>query len=91
MKAVMSEQLRVERTTLRLVSCCEDCQHFVDPPSSAGSEAAQAAVGALVGIGPQDDRVRCDLLYPTTPHRRATWEATADGEGVSFCKMFEAD
>lgn len=32
----------------------------------------------------------CDLLYDPTPHRRATVEALADGEPLSFCKMFEA-
>ena len=30
MRAVMSEQLRQERLSLGLVSCCEDCEHFVD-------------------------------------------------------------
>ena len=32
----------------------------------------------------------CDLLYDCTPHRRATVEALADGELLTFCKMFEA-
>jgi hypothetical protein len=32
----------------------------------------------------------CDLLYPTAPHRQRAFESAADGEPVSFCKMFEA-
>ncbi len=32
----------------------------------------------------------CDLLYPTPPHRQATFDAAKDGDPVSFCKMFEA-
>ena len=65
MRTVMSDALRRERQQLRLVCCCEDCEHFVD---------AAAA---------------CDLLYPTAPHRKAVWDAAADGEPMSFCKMFE--
>lgn len=90
MLAVMSEQMRQERQSLRLVSCCEDCEHFVDDELAAAGAAQLVEIAALVSIGPNDDRARCDLLYPTTPHRRATWDATADGEGISFCKMFEA-
>ncbi len=82
----MSEELRHERRSLRLVCCCEDCEHFVDDAVAA----AGARAAALVAIGAADDRARCDLLYPTTPHRQATWDATPDGDGISFCKMFEA-
>jgi hypothetical protein len=37
-----------------------------------------------------EDEGVCDLLYPTEPHRRATYEAKADGDPVLFCKMFES-
>jgi hypothetical protein len=73
----MSEQLRQERRSLRLVCCCEDCEHFV------GDAAAPTTTTTLAPGG-------CDLLYPTAPHRQATWEAAQDGDEVSFCKMFEA-
>jgi hypothetical protein len=32
----------------------------------------------------------CDVLYPTAPHRDATYAATPDGERVFFCKMYES-
>ena len=32
----------------------------------------------------------CDLLYPTEPHRRATYESAPAGERLVFCKMFES-
>lgn len=70
----MSEQLRRERASLKLVSCCEDCEHFVEG-------ALESASGS---------RGSCDLLYPTAPHRRAVWDQAQDGDEISFCKMFEA-
>lgn len=76
----MSEQLRQERQSLRLVCCCEDCEHFVEAPPANVTQ----------GTDPSAGRGGCDLLYPTAPHRRAVWDATKDGEEVSFCKMFEA-
>lgn len=66
MLTVMSEQFRRERASLRLVSNCEDCEHFVP------------------------DGEVCDLLYPTSPHRKAAFDGARDGDPVSFCKMFEA-
>lgn len=36
------------------------------------------------------EKEACDLLYPTRPHRQATFDAAQDGDPVSFCKMFEA-
>jgi hypothetical protein len=32
----------------------------------------------------------CDLLYPTGPHRRATFDTAKEGDAVLFCKVFEA-
>lgn len=32
----------------------------------------------------------CGLLYPTTPHRAATFAALQLGDRVQFCKMWEA-
>jgi hypothetical protein len=32
----------------------------------------------------------CDLLYPTEPHRQATFDNAREGDPVLFCKMFEA-
>jgi len=72
MRVVMSEQLRRERASLKLVACCEDCEHFVDDDDDS------AASG------------RCDLLYPTEPHRRAVFDRAKDGDEISFCKMFES-
>jgi hypothetical protein len=40
---------------------------------------------------PDGTRAACDLLFPTSPHRRAAWQALADGDPLPFCKMFEAD
>ena len=37
----------------------------------------------------QDER--CDLLYPTDPHRRGAFESAANGSQLVFCKMFEAE
>jgi hypothetical protein len=36
------------------------------------------------------EREVCDLLYPTSPHRKAVFDGARDGEPVFFCKMFEA-
>lgn len=71
----MSEQLRQQRASLRLVSCCEECEHFVGDEVSGASGSAGG---------------QCDLLYPTAPHRRAAWDQAKDGDEISFCKMFEA-
>lgn len=81
----MSEQLRRERHSLKLVSCCEDCEHFV---ADDGTEVAR--VGQTDGQASGRGSGGCDLLYPTAPHRRAAWDAARDGDEVSFCKMFEA-
>ena len=76
----MSARLRLEASQHRFVCCCDDCDHFVD---DAGLHAADVGVGGA-------DGGRCDLLFPTAPHRRSTWAQAVDGDELSFCKMFEA-
>jgi|GEM_PF-2334987 len=71
----MSPALRLDLSQHRLVCCCEDCDHF----DAAATERGATGSGA------------CDLLFPTAPHRRATWESAADGDALSFCKLFEPD
>ncbi len=33
----------------------------------------------------------CSYTYPTLPHRAATHAALREGDGVLFCKTFEAE
>lgn len=80
MQMVMSETLRTQRASLRLVCECESCEHFVP-----GDLKPAARAGAPV----DEDGGVCDLLYPTAPHRKAAFDAAADGDPVWFCKMFE--
>ena len=75
----MDQQLRQDIQHFRLVFCCEECVH--------GAEAEGVDV---VDRAEAEGEVRCAVLYPTRPHRRRTVEATADGQRLQFCKMFEA-
>lgn len=51
----------------------------------------ECAFFVLKPNAPPGDDGACALLFPTAPHRRARWDAAADGDALSFCKMFEPD